>query len=68
MPDATAAPMIEGQGIPVELRDVEPELAKLWGPAAEQVGGPSCQWSVVSCRRGGALARGVGLRLLSSSS
>jgi glucose-6-phosphate dehydrogenase assembly protein OpcA len=43
MPDAIAAPMIEGQGIPVELRDVEPELAKLWGPAAEQAGGPELE-------------------------
>ena len=43
MPDATAAPMIEGQGIAVELRDVEPELAKLWGPAAEQDGGPELE-------------------------
>src|SRR5262249_42881486 len=31
---------LEGQGIPVDLRDIETELAKLWGPAAEQVGGP----------------------------
>jgi glucose-6-phosphate dehydrogenase assembly protein OpcA len=43
MPDATTAPLIDGQGIPVELRDVEPELARLWGPAAEQVGGPELE-------------------------
>lgn len=43
MPDATTAPLIEGQGISVELRDVEAELARLWGPAAEQVGGPDLE-------------------------
>ena len=43
MPDASAAPTIEGQGIPVELRDVEPELTRLWGPAAEEVGGPEIE-------------------------
>ena len=43
MPDATTTPLIDGQGIPVELRDVEPELARLWGPAAEQVGGPELE-------------------------
>jgi glucose-6-phosphate dehydrogenase assembly protein OpcA len=43
MPDATTAPLIDGQGISVELRDVEPELARLWGPAAEQVGGPELE-------------------------
>ena len=39
MSDATAAPLIDGQGIPVELRDVEAELARLWGPAALELGG-----------------------------
>jgi glucose-6-phosphate dehydrogenase assembly protein OpcA len=43
MPDATTAPFIDGQGISVELRDVEAELARLWGPAAEQVGGPDLE-------------------------
>ena len=38
MPDATATPFIEGQGISVALRDVETELARLWGPAAEELG------------------------------
>ena len=31
--------LFDGQGIPVELRDVEAELARLWGPAALEVGG-----------------------------
>ena len=30
-------------GIPVDLRDIETELTKLWGPAAEQVGGPELE-------------------------
>jgi glucose-6-phosphate dehydrogenase assembly protein OpcA len=40
MPDTTAALPIEGQGMPVELRNVEAELARLWGPAALELGGP----------------------------
>lgn len=31
---------LSGQGVPVELDDVEDELSRLWGPAAEQAGGP----------------------------
>jgi glucose-6-phosphate dehydrogenase assembly protein OpcA len=31
---------LQGHGIPVALPEIEAELAKLWGPAAEQVGGP----------------------------
>src|SRR5919107_2026463 len=31
---------LHGEGVPVELRDIEAELTRLWGPAAEQVGGP----------------------------
>ena len=34
---------LEGQGIPVDLREIETELMKLWGPAAEQVGGPELE-------------------------
>ena len=48
MPEATTTPFIEGQGIPVELRNVEAELAKLWGPAAEQLGGPDLENSHVT--------------------
>jgi glucose-6-phosphate dehydrogenase assembly protein OpcA len=40
MSTATTAAFLEGQGIPVQLPSVEQELAKLWGPAAEQAGGP----------------------------
>ena len=34
---------LEGQGIPVDLRNIETELSKLWGPAAEQIGGPELE-------------------------
>jgi glucose-6-phosphate dehydrogenase assembly protein OpcA len=40
MTAATTESFLEGQGIPVALPNIEAELAKLWGPAAEQVGGP----------------------------
>src|SRR4051794_18035425 len=43
MPDAMTDSFLEGQGIPVDLRDIETELTKLWGPAAEQVGGPELE-------------------------
>ncbi len=39
MSDTTAA-FLQGQGVPVALADIEAELTRLWGPAAEQVGGP----------------------------
>lgn len=34
---------LEGQGIPVELADIENVLTSLWGPAAEQAGGPEVE-------------------------
>lgn len=37
--EATAASFLEGQGIPVDLHDIETELVKLWGTAAGQTGG-----------------------------
>src|SRR5271165_119012 len=37
---ATSDAFLQGQGIPVDLRDVETTLEQLWGPAAEMVGGP----------------------------
>ncbi len=40
MPEATTDSFLEGHGIPVARPEIESELAKLWGPAAEQVGGP----------------------------
>ncbi|MFI5454673.1 MAG: glucose-6-phosphate dehydrogenase assembly protein OpcA [Isosphaerales bacterium] len=41
--DATTDSFLEGQGIPVDLPNIETELAKLWGPAAERVGGPDLE-------------------------
>jgi glucose-6-phosphate dehydrogenase assembly protein OpcA len=43
MPDTMTNSFLEGQGIPVELPNIENELLKLWGPAAEQVGGPELE-------------------------
>jgi glucose-6-phosphate dehydrogenase assembly protein OpcA len=40
---STTTPFLEGQGIPVELREIEDVLAKLWGPAALQAGGPEVE-------------------------
>jgi glucose-6-phosphate dehydrogenase assembly protein OpcA len=40
---ASSTDFLSGQGVPVELHDVESELARLWGPAAEQVGGPEVE-------------------------
>jgi glucose-6-phosphate dehydrogenase assembly protein OpcA len=40
---ATSTSFLEGQGIPVNLPQIETELAKLWGPAAEQIGGPELE-------------------------
>ena len=36
----TSDAFLQGQGMSVALSDVESELTRLWGPAAEQVGGP----------------------------
>jgi glucose-6-phosphate dehydrogenase assembly protein OpcA len=43
MATATSDDFLSGQGVSVELHDVETELTRLWGPAAEQVGGPELQ-------------------------
>jgi glucose-6-phosphate dehydrogenase assembly protein OpcA len=43
MPEAMTDSFLEGQGIPVDLHAIETELTKLWGPAAEQVGGPELE-------------------------
>ena len=40
MASATPDDFLSGQGVAVDLHDVEAELTRLWGPAAEQVGGP----------------------------
>ncbi len=43
MADTSSISFFEGQGIPVDLPQIETELAKLWGPAAEQIGGPEIE-------------------------
>jgi glucose-6-phosphate dehydrogenase assembly protein OpcA len=43
MPDAMTDSFLDGQGIPVDLHQIETEMSKLWGPAAEQVGGPELE-------------------------
>jgi len=40
MTDTTSDAFLQGQGIPVDLREIESTLEQLWGPAAEMVGGP----------------------------
>jgi glucose-6-phosphate dehydrogenase assembly protein OpcA len=34
---------LQGQGIPVDLREIESTLHQLWGPAAEEIGGPEIE-------------------------
>jgi glucose-6-phosphate dehydrogenase assembly protein OpcA len=48
MPAATTDSFLHGQGIEVDLHDIETELAKLWAPAAEQVGGPELENPLVT--------------------
>jgi glucose-6-phosphate dehydrogenase assembly protein OpcA len=43
MSDTATDSFLEGQGIPVDLRNIENELLNLWGPAAEQLGGPELE-------------------------
>jgi len=35
--------VLEGQGIPVPLGQIETELTRLWGHAAQQAGGPELE-------------------------
>jgi glucose-6-phosphate dehydrogenase assembly protein OpcA len=48
MPDAASDAFLQGQGIPVELREIETTLQQLWGPAAERVGGPEPEHPLVT--------------------
>ncbi len=43
MAEATSDAFLSGQGIPVEPGQVESELIRLWGPAAELAGGPDLE-------------------------
>jgi glucose-6-phosphate dehydrogenase assembly protein OpcA len=48
MPTAAADAFLQGQGIPVGLDQIETELIRLWGPAAERVGGPHLEQPTVT--------------------
>ena len=39
MATATSDDFLSGQGVPVDLHDIETELIRLWGPAADRAGG-----------------------------
>jgi glucose-6-phosphate dehydrogenase assembly protein OpcA len=43
MPGATSDAFLSGEGVGVDPRDIEAELTRLWGPAAERVGGPDLE-------------------------
>jgi len=43
MTEATSDVFLSGQGIPVEPGQIEAELTRLWGPAAERAGGPDLE-------------------------
>ena len=43
MAEATSEAFLSGQGIPVAPGQVEAELTRLWGPAAERAGGPDLE-------------------------
>lgn len=48
MSSSTVEAFYEGQGIPVELNEVEQALDQLWGPAAEKAGGPELESPAVT--------------------
>ena len=43
MAETSSDAFLSGEGIPVELHDVETELVRLWGPSAERAGGPELE-------------------------
>jgi glucose-6-phosphate dehydrogenase assembly protein OpcA len=43
MTDTATQSFLDGHGIPVDLANIETELVSLWGPAAEQAGGPEVE-------------------------
>jgi hypothetical protein len=43
MAESSTDAFLQGQGIAVDLREVESTLQQLWGPAAEVVGGPETE-------------------------
>jgi glucose-6-phosphate dehydrogenase assembly protein OpcA len=43
MAETSSDAFLSGEGIPVDLHDIETELVRLWGPAAERAGGPDLE-------------------------
>jgi hypothetical protein len=48
MVSGTSDAFLSGEGIPVAIEDVDEELSKLWGPAAEREGGPDQEHPTVT--------------------
>jgi glucose-6-phosphate dehydrogenase assembly protein OpcA len=48
MADTTSDAFLQGKGIPVDPHQIETELSKLWGPAAERAGGPEIDHPTVT--------------------
>src|SRR2546421_735966 len=48
--DTSTDAFLSGEGFPVDLHDVETELTRLWGPAAERAGGPVPRGPAGPCR------------------
>lgn len=48
MATSSTSAFLDGQGIPVDPKDIESELEALWGPAAEQAGGPDLDHPAVT--------------------
>lgn len=43
MAETSSDAFLNGEGIPVNLHNIETELVRLWGPAAERAGGPDLE-------------------------
>lgn len=43
MAESSSDAFLNGLGVPVDLHDIDAELVRLWGPAAERAGGPDLE-------------------------
>lgn len=43
MAETSSDAFLNGEGVPVDLHNIETELLRLWGPSAERVGGPNLE-------------------------
>lgn len=43
MAETSSDAFLSGQGVAVDLHDIDTELTRLWGPAAERIGGPDLE-------------------------